>query len=63
MKQKSRKTAEKRFKVTASKKILHGHAYSSHLKTKKSARRLRRQKEPQELTGGFKKKYKKILGL
>ena len=63
MKQKSRKTAEKRFKVTATKKILRGHAYSSHLKTKKSSRRLRRRKEPQVLTGGFKKIYKKILGL
>jgi large subunit ribosomal protein L35 len=63
MKQKSRKTAEKRFKVTTTKKILRGHAYSSHLKTKKSGGRLRRQKEPQELTGGFKKKYKKILGV
>ncbi|OGY23436.1 MAG: hypothetical protein A2172_04375 [Candidatus Woykebacteria bacterium RBG_13_40_15] len=63
MKQKSRKTAEKRFKVTGSKKILRGHAYSSHLKTKKSKRRLRRQNEPQSITGGFRKKYKKILGV
>lgn len=63
MKQKSKKTAEKRFKVTGTKKILHGHAYSSHLKTKKSKSRLRRQNEPQELIGGFKKKYKRILGV
>jgi len=63
MKQKTRKTIKKRFKITSSGKLLRGHAYSSHLKTKKSASRLRRQKEPQELFKSLSKKLKKLIGL
>jgi ribosomal protein L35 len=38
------------------------HQYGSHLKLHKSKRRLRRQKEPGELTGEFANKIKKMLG-
>jgi large subunit ribosomal protein L35 len=62
MKQKTNKTAKKRFKITSTGKILRGHAYSSHLKRKKSKRRIRAQKEPTVVVGRFRKKLKKILG-
>ena len=38
------------------------HQYKSHLKLNKSKRRLRRQKEPGQLTGKFAKKIKQMLG-
>lgn len=62
MKQKTKKSATKRFKQTRSGKILRGHAYSSHLKRKKSKSRLRRQKEPAKVTRGFKKTIKHLIG-
>jgi len=63
MKQKTRKTVQKRFKITKSGKILQGHAYSSHLKRKKSKSRIRRQKEPTLIAHGLKKKIKALLGV
>jgi ribosomal protein L35 len=42
--------------------VIFGHQYGSHLKLKKSKRRIRRQKEPGVLTGTFAKKIKKMLG-
>lgn len=61
-KQKTRKSAVKRFKVTASGKVLHrGHGVR-HIRTKKSNRRLREQAIPKEVTGTFKKKIKKMIG-
>ncbi len=38
---KTRKGAAKRFRVTGSGKILRGHAYKSHILTKKSSKRKR----------------------
>lgn len=38
------------------------HQYQSHLKMNKSKRRIRRQKEPGEMTGTFAKKIKQMLG-
>jgi len=38
------------------------HQYQSHLKINKSKSRIRRQKEPGELTGTFAKKIKQMLG-
>ncbi|MDP2720395.1 MAG: bL35 family ribosomal protein [bacterium] len=63
MKQKAKKTAVKRFKVTSKGKLLRGHAYSSHLKRKKSKSRIRRQKEPTVLVGKAKKRMKRLIGL
>ncbi len=62
MKQKTNKTAAKRFKVTSRGKLLRGHAYSSHNKNKKSKARLRRQKEPTEVAKGFRRTIKRMIG-
>jgi len=61
-KQKVRKSAAKRFKVTKTGKVMFGHQYGSHLKLHKSKKRLRRQKEPAVLKGKFGKKIKRMLG-
>lgn len=62
MKQKTKKTAAKRFKVTSTGKLLRGHAYSSHNKNKKTKSRLRRQKEPVTVAKGFEKTMKRLVG-
>lgn len=62
MKQKTKKAAAKRIKVSSNKKLIRGHAYSSHLKRKKSKSRQRRQKEPATFSKGFKKKIMRLLG-
>jgi large subunit ribosomal protein L35 len=63
MKQKVRKSAAKRFKVTKTGKVMFGHQYGSHKKLNKSKSRLRRQKEPGVLKGKFAKKIKRMLGV
>lgn len=60
-KQKTKKSASKRFKITKTGKVQFGHQMSSHKKIGKSKSRLRRQKEPAELTGKFAKKVKQML--
>jgi large subunit ribosomal protein L35 len=60
---KVRQSANRRFKVTKTGKVLFGHQFGSHLKLHKSKRRLRRQKEPGILTGAFAKKVKRMLGV
>jgi large subunit ribosomal protein L35 len=62
MKRKTKKAASKRFKVTSKGKVVRGHAYSSHLKRKKSKRRIRRQNEPGVVDKGFVKPIKSLLG-
>ncbi len=63
VKNKTRKSAAKRFKVTGSGKILHrGHGVRHVIKAK-SKKRLRRQAVPKEVTGTQKKKLKKMLGV
>jgi large subunit ribosomal protein L35 len=61
-KKKIKKSVSKRFKVTKTGKVMFSHQYKSHLKASKSKSRLRRQKEPGQLTGEFAKKIKKMLG-
>jgi large subunit ribosomal protein L35 len=63
MKQKVRKSAAKRFKVTKTGKVMFEHQYGSHKKLNKSKKRLRRQKEPGLLKGKFAKKIKRMLGV
>ncbi len=59
----TRKSAVKRFKVTAGGKVLHrGHGVR-HLKTSKSNRRLRAQAILKEVVGKQKVKIKKMLGI
>ena len=60
---KTRKSVSKRFKVTKTGKVMHGHQYGSHKKLHKSKRRQRRQKEPAVMTGAFAKKIKLMLGV
>lgn len=55
-------SVSKRFKITKRGKVIFSHQYKSHLKSKKSGERLRRQKEPGVLKGKFAKKIKKMLG-
>ena len=61
-KKKIRGSVSKRFKVTKTGKVLFAHQYGSHKKLHKSKSRIRRQKEPGELTGAFAKKIKQMLG-
>ena len=60
-KQKTRKSVAKRFKVTKTGKVLRRGSAIRHLRTKKSKRRIRRQKVAQEVTGRWAKKLKKVL--
>jgi large subunit ribosomal protein L35 len=62
-KQKVRSSVSKRFKVTKTGKVMHGHQYNGHLKLHKSKSRIRRLKEPGQLTGAFAKKIKQMLGV
>jgi len=61
-KKKIKRSVSRRFKVTKTGKVMFAHQYQSHLKMNKSKRRIRRQKEPGELTGTFAKKIKQMLG-
>lgn len=58
---KVKRSVSKRFKITKRGKVLFSHQYKSHLKSKKSGSRLRRQKEPGVLHGTFANKIKKML--
>lgn len=62
-KHKVRDSVAKRFKVTKTGKVMFEHQYGSHKKLNKSKSRIRRQKEPGELTGEFAKKVKRMLGV
>jgi ribosomal protein L35 len=62
-KQKTRKSATMRFKVTKTGKVMFAHQYGSHKKLNKSKSRLRRQKEPGLLEGKFAKKIKRMLAI
>lgn len=61
-KKKIKKSVSKRFKVTKTGKVMFEHQYGSHKKLNKSSRRIRRQKEPAQLTGKFAQNIKKMLG-
>jgi len=61
-KQKTRKSAVKRFKVSASGKVLHRSKGFRHLDQKKSKRWLRRLKKTKEVKGSYKRKLLKMTG-
>ncbi len=63
LKKKTKSAVTKRFKVTKTGKVMHGKQFGGHLKIGKSKRRLRRLKEPAELTGKFAKKIKQMMAL
>ena len=60
-KQKTRKSAAKRFKVTATGRVMHKKAGRSHLLSKKSSKRKRSLRRLGELTGGDKKRVERML--
>lgn len=59
---KTRKSAAKRFKITATGKLLHRKQGFRHLRSKKSKRWLRRAKALQQVVGTLKQKLLKMLG-
>lgn len=62
VKMKVKKGAKKRFRITATGKILRRHGNSSHLKDGKNSARLRRQAEPSEVKGKDKISLTRLLG-
>ncbi len=63
MKIKTKKSATKRFKITAGGKIMRKRAFTSHLNVKRSSKKRRAQNRPVEVGGFYAKKLKKALGL
>lgn len=61
-KMKIRKSIKRRFKITKTGKVLRRGSHVRHLRRKKKKGQLRAQKIPQEMTGVWKKKVKKLLG-
>lgn len=63
MKMKTRKIVAKRFKITATGKVLARHQNMRHLRRRKSKRVIRRYKRTKVITGAMAKKIKIMLGL
>jgi len=61
-KQKTHKGAAKRFKITATGKVIHRSHHIRHLVSSKSKSQLRRLNQPKLLLGKFARKIKKLLG-
>ncbi|MCU1467854.1 MAG: ribosomal protein [Actinomycetia bacterium] len=61
-KMKTHRGAAKRFKITATGKILRRHAYRDHLLEHKPSSRTRRLGREAEVVGGDKKRVKRMLG-
>jgi large subunit ribosomal protein L35 len=62
-KQKTRKGAAKRFKITATGKVLRRSQNFRHLRRKKSQKAIRASRIPVEVTGKWARKIKRMLGL
>jgi large subunit ribosomal protein L35 len=62
-KMKTKKAITKRIKVSARGKILRYPAGASHLKSRKSNKRLRGLRKPRKLSKGFAKQAKGLLGI
>ncbi|MBP9699799.1 50S ribosomal protein L35 [Candidatus Woesebacteria bacterium] len=62
-KQKVRKIVAKRFKITATGKVMRRRQNSRHLRVNKSKKAIRRYRVPVEVKGKFAKKIKQMLGL
>lgn len=61
-KQKTRKIVAKRFKVTATGKILRRRQNSRHLRTNKSKKTIRKYRVMVEVKGKFARKIRRMLG-
>ncbi|NCN06771.1 MAG: 50S ribosomal protein L35 [Candidatus Pacebacteria bacterium] len=62
-KQKTRSGVAKRFKVTATGKVLMRSQNMRHLRRKKSKRTIRKYRIPQQVHGKWARKIKRMLGL
>ena len=62
-KQKTRKSATKRFKITGTGKILRRRNFTRHLRVKKSAKQKRRLKKQIAVNPTYAKKLSKVLGI
>jgi large subunit ribosomal protein L35 len=62
-KQKTRKGAAKRFKITGTGKVLRRAQNMRHIKRHKSKKAIRAGRKPIEVTGKFARKVKHMLGL
>ncbi len=60
-KMKSKRGASKRFKITGSGKVKRQHAYSGHIKTKKSAKRKRNLRQGTLVSKSDEKKIKQLI--
>jgi large subunit ribosomal protein L35 len=61
-KQKTNRSAAKRFKKTGTGKIKRRKAYTSHILTKKSPKRKRNLRKPTLVSGADEKRVKRLLG-
>jgi large subunit ribosomal protein L35 len=62
-KQKTSRAAKKRFKVTGAGKLLRRHAMRSHNLEKKSAKRKRRFRQQDDVSGADTREVRRMLGL
>ena len=60
-KQKTHKGAKKRFKISASGKVLRHHSMCSHILTKKTTKRKRRLRQQAVVTGKLGRKVQQLL--
>ncbi|OIP57326.1 MAG: 50S ribosomal protein L35 [Candidatus Levybacteria bacterium CG_4_10_14_0_2_um_filter_36_16] len=60
---KTKNAVSKRFRVTKTGKVMHGHQMRSHLRSKKSKSNLRRKKILGQAHGTFAKKIKQLLSV
>lgn len=58
---KTNNSANKRFHVTKTGKVMRGHQSNSHLKTKKAADRIRRHLEPTQVDSGQKDMVRRLM--
>jgi large subunit ribosomal protein L35 len=62
-KQKTRKGAAKRFKITGTGKVMRRNQNMRHLRRKKSKRAIREYRVPVEVKGKFARKIKQMMGI
>lgn len=63
MKLKTRKSAAKRFKITGTGKVMHGHQMRRHLRRKKRRSNLRRKAVLGQASGKFAKKIRQMIAV
>lgn len=61
-KQKTKKSVKKRFKITPTGKVLRGHSFNRHLRSKKSSKQKRRLNKITTVHETYAKKIRTIMG-